>query len=295
MTRPVDIRRDHYPRKGSDAALPERPGRSGDTPLAETLSRVSATGIGGFAPSALLGAPDGRGWVVADGLFGDDGMLDDLLGRVGRSYGTDDKAAAGTLFLRGYLWRFLVPSVAAFLIDRRLPDLGARNVALRFDEGGRPAGLAFVGPRFAAPKADPEVGSPWAESLDGEDAMLAWMGEGLAGDHLPGLISALRRCGTRRTERALGAAAADVVAEAFLWVGTQLGREDEGRAFAEGVPYVGTPGRGSAHYFAPEQGGSYPAVRVRGVCCFYYRAGNDPCLTCPRITDDERARRMVGS
>ena len=225
--------------------------------------------------------------MVAADLVGDDDMLDDLLERVGHSYGTDDRAAAGTLFLRGYLWRFLVPSVATFLIDRRLPDLGAENVTLSFDENGRPAGLAFVGARFAALEGD----SPGTEVLDGEEAMLAWMVKGLARDHLPELISALRRRGVRRTERALGSAAADVVAEAFVWVGTQLGREDEARAFAEGVSCVGPPTRGSAYYSTPEQG-SYPTVRVRSVC-FYYRAGNDPCLTCPRIPDAERARRMV--
>lgn len=252
------------------------------TSLAETFARLSAVDAGGLDLYARVGLPEGKGWTVCAGLARDDALLEDLLGRVGRACGTEDRAVTGSLFLRGYLWRILVPAVAAFLVNRRMPDVGASNVALGFDENGGTIGLAFLGGRFAALRSDPEADAADVTVVGGEDEMLAWAVERLAEAHLPGLFAALGRHGVRRASRALWGMVADLVAEAFAWVGPALGQESEARAFAESILDGSPPISGTANFFAPEHDGGSGPARVRNACCLYYRVGAAACLTCPR-------------
>jgi hypothetical protein len=263
------------------------------TPLTETLGRIAAEEAGGLDLSARLGVPEEPGWITSADLLRDDTLLDGLLGRVGRAYGTGDRAVIGALFLRGYLWKLLLPTVAAFLVDRRVPDVGAENVALGFDERGSATSLAFLEGRFAVLEGDPAAGSAGAVASKGEYDMLAWLGTRLAEDHLPGLFAALGRCGTRRAEKALWGMVADLVAEAFAWVGPGLGREVEARAFAEGMLDGSPPIPGTANFILLEHGGGYIPTRVRNACCLYYRVGDTTCLTCPRNTDEERLLRLA--
>ena len=266
---------------------------SSETPLAETMARISHLEVAGTKLSVHLGPPGEPGWTVADDLAGDDAHLDELLGRVGRSCGSADRAVTGALFLRSYLWRVLVPAVAAFLVDRRVPDVGAESVALRFDEHGGAAGLALLEGRFAALKGDPAAGAAGTVIVRGEDEMLAWLGERLAEAHLPGLFSALGRCGMKRAEKALWGMVADLVAEAFAWVGPALDVEDEARAFAHEMLDGSPPISGTANFFAMEHDGGSVAARVRNACCLYYRTGGIACLACPRTTREERLRRLT--
>lgn len=263
------------------------------SPFAETLRRLSALDAGGLNLSARPGVPSEPGWTTAADLTGtNEEHLGELLRLVGRQYATGDRAVAGTLFLRGYLWRILVPSVAALLTERRLPDLGPENVALSFDERGAAAGLAF-GHRFAVLEGDPGAASSGATVLAGEGEMLELVGEGLARGHLPGLFSALRRYGVRRAERALWGVSADILAEAFTWAGSALGRDGEARDFAEraldGSPHL--PGK--TNFFVLEQDGVSEWTRTRNACCLYYKISGEVCSTCPRIPKRERPRRPV--
>jgi hypothetical protein len=270
------------------------PSSTGADPMEETFSRISAVYTGGMDLSARLGRPLEAGWIGVEALAGDDRLLDELLGRVGRVYATEDRAVMGTLFLRNYLWRILISTVAAFLTSRRLPDLAAENVALSFDERGNATGLAFTGPRFAALEEDPFAGAPGAVALAGEDEMLAWMGERLAGVHLSELFSALRRCGVRRAARANWSVASDVIAESFVWIGREMGQEERGRTLAEKALGCGPRQlRGRNDYLLMRQDGGTTAVRTRNICCLYYRVADEPCLTCPRLTDEERRKRLV--
>ncbi|QIN79662.1 hypothetical protein GBA65_15265 [Rubrobacter marinus] len=261
------------------------------SPLATTLARLAAVEDGGPALSAHIGLPADTGWTGCADLAGDDAHLDDLLERVGRSYGSGDRAVAGSLFLRAYLWPILVPAVAAFLVDRRVPDVGAANVALRFDERGRADGVAFLEGRFAVLGGNEAAGAAGAVVLASEDEMTAWLGEGLAEAHVPGLFAALRRCGVRRSERALWGMVADLVAEAFGWAGPVLDLEHEARAFAEGMldgsPHI--PGK--ANHLTLVRDGVPVRTRLKNACCLYYRVGDAPCPTCPRAMRREHSGR----
>ncbi len=281
-----------------DRQYSELPGRVGrrfsmpGTPLAETLERVSVLEIGGTNLSARLGVPDEPGWVTTAELAADGGLLDELLDRVGRAYKTDDRAVMGTLFLRGYLWRILISAVAAFLIDRRLPGLGPENVALHFDENGRAAGLAFVERSFAALPADRDAVHSDARVFATEDALLAWLRDQLEG-HLTNHISSLRSLRVRRGTRVLWGAAVDVCAEAFMFVGRELRREGEACSLGGRLLAGPSPLSGPTNYFVLEYDGRSELTRVRNTCCLYYKVGDGACFTCPRISNEERLRRLA--
>jgi len=257
------------------------------TPLAATLERVA--GAGSWGDIRLFGhaeSPAGPGWSTAAKLYSDGPLLDDLLRRLGREYGTDIPQVTGSLFLKSYLWRVLAPTVASFLLERRVPDLGPESVALRFDARGFPADLAVDG-AFAALPDDPGAWHPSALVLPSEKDLSRYLGERFAGSLLPGLLAALRPR-TRRGMGVLREMAVDAVADAFLIVGQGLGREGEAVGLAEEVLTGPSPLSGTTNYFVVERDGRRETSRVRNACCLYYRLGRDACLTCPRATRAER-------
>jgi ferric iron reductase protein FhuF len=260
-------------------------------PLAATLDRVSDA-AGGIDVSAHPGVPDEPGWVTVALLAADTDLLEELMSRIERGCGAENRAYSGTGLLRGYLWRALLPAVAALLAERRLPDLRAENVALRFGEGGFAEDLAFVGPRFAALPDDPEAAHPDAVVLPSEDDLLAWLGGALAQTHLPALVPVLRDLRVRRGTRVLWRAAADVCAEAFMYVGQGMGREE--RALLLGEKLLSGPALpGPANYYLLEHAGGSETTRVRNACCLYYKVAVAACFTCPRTTHEERLRRVA--
>lgn len=263
------------------------PRRMERMPLAPTLERVS--GAGSWGDIRLFDRaepPDDPGWSTAARLYSDAPLLDDLLRRLGREYGTEIPQVTGSLFLKGYLWRVLAPVVAAFLLERRVPNIEPGSVALRFDGRGFPADLAVDG-TFATLPDDPGAGHPSALVLASEEDLSRHLGERFAGDHLPGLLAALRP----RARRGIGALrkmAVDAVADAFLIVGQSLGREDEAVGLVEEVLAGPSPLTGTTNYFVVERDRRRETSRVRNACCLYYRLGRDACLTCPHDTRTER-------
>ena len=279
--------------QGRESATPRRGERVPARPLADTLERVSEIETAGYPIelTARLGLPDEPGWTVASDLYRD--RLGGVLDRAGRSLGLGNRAYTGTSVLRDCLWRLLTPVVAAFLTERRLPDLAAANVGLRFGEGGFTEGLAFVGPRFHCLPEDPEAGHPDAVVLGSTDRLVDRARVALSETHVAALVPALRERGVRRGTRALERAAADVCAEAFIFVGRGLGREAEGAEAAGRL--LGGTSRISApvNYRVLAYPGGSEATRVRNTCCLYYKTGNGVCFTCPRKTDEERVRQLV--
>lgn len=264
-------------------------------PLSGTLGRVLATLTegSGMDVSARLGHPEEPGWVTAADLYGDPDLLGAVLDRAGREHGPGNRAYTGTSVLRDCLWRTLVPAVGALLMERRLPDLRATNVGLRFGEAGFTEGLAFAAPRFFALPDDPEAGHPDAVVLPSEGCLLGEIRQALSETHLDVLVPALRGLRVRRGTRVLWRAAADVCAEAFVFVGRGLGREAEGVGLAERT--LGGTSRISApvNYRVLRYPGGSEATRVRNTCCLYYRVAGLTCFTCPRKTDEERVRQLL--
>lgn len=270
------------------------PGQGTAPPLAATLERVSAPGTDDEIDlSSRLGVPDEPGWMTVADLVRDTSLLGDMMDRIGRGYGMDNPAYSGTSLLRGYLWRMLTPAVAALLAERRLPDLRAENAALRFGESGFAKDAAFIGPRFFVLPDDPEAGHPDAVAVPSEDALLGGMRAALSETHLPVLIPALRALRVRRGTRALWRAAADVCAEAFLFVGRDLGREEEACTLAEKLLDAPSPLSAPTNFYALAYPGGSERTRVRHTCCLYYKVGDGCCFTCPRKSDEERIRQLA--
>lgn len=264
-------------------------------PLAAMLERISAHGTDDEIDiSARLGLPDEPGWTTVAGLARDTDLLGKMMDCIGRGYGMDNPAYSGTSLLRGYLWRMLTPAVAALLVERRLPDLSAENVALRFGESGFAEDAAFIGLRFFVLPDDPEAGHPDAEVLLSEEALLDSMRAALSETHLPAIVPTLRGLRVRRGRRVLWRATADVCAEAFLFVGRGLGREEEACDLAEKFLAAPSPLSAPTNFRVLEYPGGSERTRVRHTCCLYYKLGNGCCFTCPRKTDEERVRQLAG-
>jgi hypothetical protein len=265
---------------------------TGASPLAATLDRVSSSEVG-ESFSSRLGVPEEPGWTPATDLALDDELLGELLRRTGRGYATGDRMVEGSFFLKSYLWRVLGSAVAAFLLDRRVPDLGAQNLALRFDERGYAAGVAYAGGRFAALPTDRDAANHPDAHLLSEHEILGWLRDGLTATHLPGLYAALRRSRARRGTRALWGAAVDAVAETFVFAGRGLGCEAEASACARRLLSGPPPLCGPTNYYVLEHEGGREATRVRNTCCLYHRVAEKACFTCPRVTDEERRQRLA--
>ena len=202
--------------------------RRGAAPIARTLGRVSSAGDGGLDLSSRARVPDEPGWVRVDELAADGDLLADLMDRIGQAYGEGGRPFTGTNLLRGYLWRMLTPAAAALLLERRLPDLRAESVALRFGGDGSVEDVAFAGERFTVLPQDPDAAHPVAMVLPSDREILFALRAALAETHLAALVPALRGLGGRRGSRALRRVFADSCAEAFVFVGRCLGREAEG-------------------------------------------------------------------
>lgn len=265
----------------------------GVAPIARTLDRVSTAGDGGMDLSSRVRVPDEPGWVRVDELAADRSLLADIMDRIGRGYGEDGRPFTGTSLLRGYLWRMLTPAVAALLLERRMPDLRAGSVALRFGGGGFVEDVAFTGERFAVLPQDPDASHPAATVLPSERELLYALRDTLAETHLAVLTPALRDSGVRRGSRALRQVFADSCVQAFVFVARYLGREAEGvelaGAFLAGPSPLSVP----LNYRVLEYPGGSEATCVRNACCLYYKTGNGTCFTCPRKTDEERVRDLL--
>ncbi len=264
--------------------------------LETTLGRLTVdTGEGTLDFSARIGQPEGAGWVLTSDLVKDSELLEALLGRIQSSRGIENRAYAGTNWVRSYLWTILTTAVAAFLLERRIPDLRAENVSLHFGDGGFAEALALSSPRFFSLPDDPEAGHPDAVVLPSEEALLAWMREPIAETHLQELIPTLRSLRIKRGTRVLRRLGTDAFAEAFMSVGQAADREAEALDAAEKLLAGPSPLSGPANYFVLEYEGGSAQTRVRNTCCLHYKVAGSTCLTCPRTTDEERRERLAAS
>jgi hypothetical protein len=264
--------------------------RTAAAALEETFSRTREMEPEWLSLSPHLGVPDEPGWVSPQRLAADEALLEELLGRVGREAKTEDRLVMGSFFLGDYLWKVLAPAVAAFLVDCRVPDLSASNLALRFDEKGEAAEVAMIEPRFAALSNDPAAGVA-ASAFGSEEALLAHLRGTLESD-LPTLFEALRRRRPRRGVRVMWGAAVDAVAGSFRYLGEELGCGDEALAHAETMLSGESPVSGSLGYYTLEYEGGSELVRISETCCLNYKVTGRACFSCPRTTDEERIERL---
>jgi hypothetical protein len=207
-----------------------------------------------------------------------------------REYGeAPDRVVAGYLLS----WYLTVPAQAGALLfhtTRRVPALGAADLAVRFGaDAPRPAGIALLGEDFACLADDPAAGHPRATAVPVE-ATLARL---LRGRYAAHAARFLDRMGTalgeqiRLGRRTLWASATDALDGAFWRTGQYCGNESAAAANAALVLPTALAPFTSASTLRPACGTDSTDgwTRRRESCCFHYvlRRGLGPCATCPRV------------
>jgi ferric iron reductase protein FhuF len=155
--------------------------------LSTTLARISRLG----EPYALAVAPADEGWMPAEDLIGGGDVFDVIVERIGGAHGPATQRAIGSQFVLHYL-RFVWPAVAAFALERRVPDVAAANLLVRLDDVGWPAAFALKEPRFAVLAADPAAHDATVVMEDPAE-LLEWLQERAIESNAAPLIETVRR------------------------------------------------------------------------------------------------------
>src|SRR5687768_8506933 len=142
-----------------------------DSALRTTLARIAR--LGDHYELAI--APDGEGWMPADELVAGGWPFDEIVERLGGGHGPAARRAIGSQLVLLYL-RFVWPAVAAFALERRVPDVAAANLLVRLDDEGWPAAFALREPRMAVLAEDP-AGGEASVVTDDPAALMVWLQE----------------------------------------------------------------------------------------------------------------------
>lgn len=237
-----------------------------------TLARLDA----GVSWLRVLPAPDEQpGWVRCADLLGDPDRLTGWRREVADAYG--DPITGDGLVLDWYAGALALPGAGLFHLDRRVPDLSPERVHLLVGPGGTVAGVA-VDPT-GGPDAPADPAALRRQLVAHAERLL----EPYATD-------------TRIGRHGLWGAVTDALDVAFLTAGWVSG--ESARAAADAALVLGTDGEplvgpSTLHELADARGRTH-WTRRRYSCCFLYRAPDGgTCVTCPRVTDDERRQQAV--
>lgn len=172
------------PVRPAELSLP--PDRRGG--LADTLARIARLGEG----YELRLQPTAEDWLPADELVHGGPGFERIIERL-TLHATDPttRRAIGSQLVLLYL-RFIWPVVAAFALERRVPDMDARNLLVRFDEDGWPSAFGMAEPRFAALDNDPAAEHASFVASDEAD-LLRWLHERSIDGNAAPLIETTRR------------------------------------------------------------------------------------------------------
>jgi len=263
------------------------PGRLAGTPQERLADALRAVDAGVSWTHVRVGVDDRPDWVRCADLVREPERLRGWQQRTADAYGggaddVDPTLTAAGLVLDAYLAAVVLPAVGAFHLRRVVPDLHPAAVALRLGPPGSPVAATAV------LDAEPVEGDPGPAEL--RERLRA---------HAAAFLAAYAPL-TRFGRRTCWAAVTDAVDTAFLTAGWVSG--EPGRAADESAAVLGSE---SADAWAPGAGGSTLHqltdrrgrrhwTRRRHGCCFLYRMpAAAACLTCPRVSDAERAAQAA--
>jgi hypothetical protein len=243
--------------------------------------------LGGRVHAARLRPP--RSWVSRDDLLTSDALLAEVAAVATTGYATDRADILGTRFLEIWTWLVATPAAATVLLDRRLPDLSAANVAVAPGLWADPAPVGLRTGRFWCLPGDVAAGHPDATVVADEGALARELNATLRDRHLAPLVEAVADR-SRRGRRALWRSATDQLVGAFARAGEAMGDAEQGYRLAQLVAAGEPPMRSKARI---DRHVGY-ALHVRDGCCLSYRLpDSDHCVNCPLLGEDERARRLL--
>jgi len=258
---------------------PVKPGDGGPD---ETLARIARLGDG----YELGTSPTGRGWLPAEELVNGGPAFDRVIERlVAGASDLNARRAVGSRFVLLYL-RFVWPVVAAFALERRVPDVAAANLLVRLDDAGWPAEFSLASPRFGVLAGDPaSEGADFKAGDEGE--LLRWLHERSIDANAAPLIETIRRQ-LHTSGSALWGNVAAAFAHPLLWhvqhvapEATAVVRDAEALLDAEG-PKLGDQLR----LLRMVEGDREWVVHVRRTCCLRWcLPGEDRCEDCPLVRE----------
>lgn len=260
-------------------------------PLDTAFARLNGLNGRARAGLGLAGRPL-ESWALATELADRPSLrLERSLRRIGVSSGTADRLVMTSRFFSSYVWQLAAAALACYLLDRRVPDVSAENVAVHIADDGRVDEVRFLGGGFAALADDPLADRRDAAIVADQAALREWLVRRLTTGHLEELILALQGQNGLGT-RALWAAVEDRCLGALLWLARSLDcldvAEREAALLSATPPFVGSS---SIVVTETEQGRQL--TLKRGFCCLTYRLdGRDRCSTCPLRTAGAGERRL---
>jgi len=264
--------------------------------VAESLARLDAA----VSWTTLQPHPDLQpGWVLCSDLLAGPERFRAWQQEVADAYaaGDDDGLLTGQgLVLDWYLAAITLPAAGVFHLDRRGLDLSPEQLRVRFGAGGSTLVATAVGsPGFTCLPDDPAATEPGA-TVVADPAALARSVRDAVVAHAERLVAAYSPT-TRIGAHGLWGAVTDALDVGCMtggWASGDMVRAaaDARLLLGDGVtPLVG----GSSLHEIDDSHGRRHWTRRRVSCCFLYRVpGVQACVTCPRVSDDERRRQAAG-
>lgn len=262
-----------------------RPDRKRGGALAATLARIARLGEG----YELGIGPSDDGWVLAEELIHGGPAFERIVGRLSaESADPTMRRAIGSQFDLLYL-RFLWPVVAAFALERRVPDVAASNLLVRFDDAGWPARFAVAQPRFGTVEDDPAAGDASFVARD-EAGLLHWLHEQSIDANAAPLIESTRRL-LRTSGTALWGNLAAALVHPLLWhvqhvapESTAVVRDAMALLDRREVPKLGDQVR----LLRMVEGDESWVVHARRTCCLRWcLPGESRCADCPLVREPQ--------
>jgi len=273
-----------------------------DAPLRETLSALENL-TGQFYDIGELENPD---WFPSTDLINlNSPVLDQSLARQTVRYSGMDARTQASFFVNEFSWYFTEAAIGSYLMAKRVPDLSAENIALRFStytwhedgESGEAERLdvRFLSGRFACLPDDSAADHPDAQVLPNVDALRDQLRTTLEA-YLTPIIDRLYEQ-TRLSCHAQWLLVADACAAQFLQIGRKLGNGEHSQA--EGLAFINVAAspmnNDKTGYIELRYQDQCDTFRARGGCCRYYtvsETGDDYCSTCVLRKPEDRDAKL---
>ena len=272
--------------------IPLPPGSRGQVAVTDgldaTLARIARLGD----EYELAIGSHGDGWIDSCELVEGGPAFERAIDRLGA--GRPDPAAQraiGSRFVQLYLG-FLAPVVAAFALERRVPDVAAGNLRVRLNDAGWPSSFALVEPRFAALATDPTAG---ATVVPDGHSLAAWLNERAIQENAALLIQTVQ-ARLRTSATPLWGSVAEAFARSLLWhvqpvapTSAEVVRDAEVLLDREATPRpAGLRLADQVRLLeVVEDGGEWTFAARRTCCLQWCLPGGARCADCPLLREPE--------
>lgn len=278
----------------SGSARPATPAEAAPHPLAASLGGVDRA-ADWMSWRVVEGDMIGEGWSGCDQVLRDPTFFtrwrSTIAARLAEWHSEVPERTPAGYVLQWYLGVPAYTGAMLFHHARRVPTLEPARMSFRLE----PAWVKTIGLRpgtFWCLPDDPERGHPDAVMVPDEVALATVLRRHVVAH----ASSFLRAYGptVRFGRRTLWAAVTDALDTGLLLAGRSRGDDEAGVADARLVlaeRYEPMTSASTTRQVVDERGRVH-WTRQRGSCCFYYALPEveQPCATCPRVDDAERAR-----